>query len=57
MCLYFTVTRTAFTRERLTDLWDMARPVSDQLAVGRSVPALLGASAGYRRFSCRARAS
>jgi hypothetical protein len=50
VCLYFTATRTAFTREQLTDLWGMARKVSDQLAVARSVPALLGASAATEQF-------
>lgn len=50
VCLYFTVTRTAFTRQHLTDLWDMARTVSDQLAVARSVPALLGATAATEQF-------
>jgi hypothetical protein len=48
--LYFTATRTAFTRAQLTDLWDMARTVSDQLAVARSVPALLAASAATEQF-------
>jgi hypothetical protein len=50
VCLYFTTTRTAFTGEQLTDLWDMARTVSDQLAVARSVPALLAASAATEQF-------
>lgn len=50
VCMYFTATRTAFTREQLTDLWDMARTVSDQLAGARSVPALLGASAATEQF-------
>jgi hypothetical protein len=50
VCLYLTVTRTAFTREQLTDLWDMARMVSDQLAGARSLPALLAASAAIERF-------
>jgi hypothetical protein len=45
VCLYFTATRTAFTREQLTDLWGMARTVSDQLSVARSLPAVLDASA------------
>ena len=49
-CLYITATRTAFTCEQLTDLWDMARLVSDQLAVARSVPALLAASAATEQF-------
>jgi len=42
VCLYFTAARTAFTRDQLTDPWDMARTVGDQLAGARSVPALLG---------------
>jgi NRPS condensation-like uncharacterized protein len=50
VCLYITATRTAFTRVQLTDLWDMARMVSDQLAVARSVPALLTASAAIEQF-------
>jgi hypothetical protein len=50
VCLYITATRTAFTREELTGLWDMARMVSDQLAVARSVPALLGLSAATEQF-------
>ncbi len=50
VCLYFTATRTAFSRAQLTDLWDMARTVSDQLAVARSVPALLAASAATEQF-------
>jgi NRPS condensation-like uncharacterized protein len=50
VCLYFTATRTAFTREQLTDLWDMARTVGDQLAAARSVPALLAASAATEQF-------
>jgi hypothetical protein len=50
VCLYFTATRTAFTREQLTDLWDMARIVGDQLAGARSLPALLGASAATEQF-------
>jgi hypothetical protein len=45
VCLYFTTICTALQREQLTDLWDMARTVSDQLAGGRSVPGLFGASA------------
>jgi hypothetical protein len=48
--LYFTATRTAFTRAQLTDLWNMARTVNDQLAVARSVPALLAASAATEQF-------
>jgi NRPS condensation-like uncharacterized protein len=50
VCLYFTATRTAFTRDQLTDLWDMARTVGDQLAVARSVPALLDVSAATEQF-------
>jgi hypothetical protein len=50
VCLYFTSARTAFTREELTDLWDMARTVGDQLAAARSLPALLAASAATEQF-------
>jgi NRPS condensation-like uncharacterized protein len=50
VCLYITATRTAFTRDQLTDLWDMARIVSDQLAGARSVPALLSSSAATEQF-------
>jgi NRPS condensation-like uncharacterized protein len=50
VCLYITATRTAFTRGQLTDLWDMARIVSDQLAGARSVPALLSSSAATEQF-------
>jgi hypothetical protein len=50
VCLYFTATRTPFIREQLTDLWDMARTVGDQLADARSVPALLAASAAIEQF-------
>jgi NRPS condensation-like uncharacterized protein len=50
VCLYFTATRTAFTREQLTDLWDMARMVSDQLTAVRSVGALVAASADVEQF-------
>jgi hypothetical protein len=50
VCLYFTATRTAFAREQLTDLWDMARVVGDQLTGARSVPALLAASAAVEQF-------
>jgi hypothetical protein len=50
VCLYFTATRTAFMREQLTDLWDMARTVGDQLAAARSVPALLAGSAAIEQF-------
>jgi hypothetical protein len=45
VCLYFTGARTGFTGEQLTGLWDMARTVSDQLAVARSLPAVLAVSA------------
>jgi hypothetical protein len=50
VCLYFGGARTAFTRGQLTNLWDMARMASDQLAVARSLPALLGASAATEQF-------
>jgi hypothetical protein len=50
VCLYFTAARTAFTREELTDLWDMARIVGGQLAVARSRPAVLAASAATEKF-------
>ena len=50
VCLYFTATRTAFTREQLTDLWDMARTVGDQLAAARLLPALLAVSAATEQF-------
>jgi NRPS condensation-like uncharacterized protein len=50
VCLYFTTTRTAFSREQLTDLWDMARVVSEQLAHGRSLPAVLAGSAAIEQF-------
>ncbi|MDT5132375.1 MAG: hypothetical protein QOE41_1686 [Mycobacterium sp.] len=50
VCLYFTVTRTAFTREQLTDVWDMARTVGDQLTGARSLPAVLAGSAAVEQF-------
>jgi hypothetical protein len=50
VCLYFTALRTAFTREQLTDLWDMARLVGDQLGDLRSLPALLAGSAAVEQF-------
>jgi hypothetical protein len=50
VCLYFTAARTAFTREQLTDLWDMARTVGDQLAAARLLPALVAASAATEQF-------
>lgn len=50
VCLYFTAARTAFTRDQLTELWDMARTVGDHLAGARSVPALLGGSAATEHF-------
>jgi hypothetical protein len=50
VCLYITVTRTAFTREQLTGLWDMARMVGDQLAAARSLTAVLAASAATEKF-------
>jgi hypothetical protein len=48
--LYFTATRTAFNREQLTNPWDMARTVGDQLVAARSLPALLAASAATEQF-------
>ena len=50
VCLYFTGARTGFTGEQLTDLWDMARTVSDQLAVPRSLPAVLAVSAATEQL-------
>ncbi|MDT5327640.1 MAG: hypothetical protein QOF25_4792 [Mycobacterium sp.] len=50
VCLYFTMIRTAFTREQLTDLWEMARTVGHQLAATRSLPAVLAASAATEHF-------
>jgi hypothetical protein len=50
VCLYLSATRTAFTREQLTNLWDMARTVSDQHAGARSVSGLLGASGATEQF-------
>jgi hypothetical protein len=50
ICLYISAARTAFTRHELTDLWDMARKVGDQLAGARSVPALLAASVATEEF-------
>jgi hypothetical protein len=50
VCLYFTMIRTAVTREQLTDLWDMARMVGGQLAGARSVPALLAGSTAIEQF-------
>ena len=50
VCLYFTMIRTAFTREQLAELWDMARIVGDQLTHGRSLPALLAGSAAIEHF-------
>jgi hypothetical protein len=50
VCLYFTMIRTAFTREQLAELWDMARIVGDQLTHGRSLPALLAGSAAIEQF-------
>jgi hypothetical protein len=41
---YFTVARTAFTRQGLADLWGMARTVTGQLAGPRSVSGLLAGS-------------
>jgi hypothetical protein len=50
ICLYISAARTAFARQELTDLWDMARTVGDQLAPARSIPALLAASAATEQF-------
>jgi hypothetical protein len=50
VCLYITGTRTAFTRDQLTDLWQMARMVGDQFAAARSLPAVLAASAATEQF-------
>jgi hypothetical protein len=50
VCLYISATRTAFTRHELTNLWDMARTVGDQLAAARSVHTLLAASAATEQF-------
>jgi hypothetical protein len=50
VCLYFTMIRTAVTREQLTDLWDMGRMVGDQLAAARSLTAVLAASAATEQF-------
>jgi NRPS condensation-like uncharacterized protein len=50
ICLYISAARTAFIRQELTDLWDMARTVGDQLAAARSVPTLLAASAAIEQF-------
>jgi hypothetical protein len=50
ICLYISAARTAFIRHELTELWDMARAVGDQLAGARSVPALLAASAAIEEF-------
>jgi hypothetical protein len=50
VCLYFTGARTGFTGEQLTGLWDMARTVSDQLAVARSLPAVLAVSAATEQL-------
>jgi hypothetical protein len=50
VCLYFTMIRTAFTRDQLTDLWDMARTGGHQLAAARSLPAVLAASAATEKF-------
>jgi hypothetical protein len=50
VCLYFTATRTAFNREQLTNPWDMARTVGDQLVAARSLPALQAASAATEQF-------
>src|ERR1700694_2181035 len=50
VCLYFTGARTGFTGDQLTGLWDMARTVSDQLAVARSLPAVLAVSAATEQL-------
>jgi hypothetical protein len=50
VCLYISATRTAITRGQLTDTWEMARMVTDQLTGARSVPAVLGASAAVEEF-------
>jgi hypothetical protein len=50
VCLYYTAARTVFTRKQLTDLWDMARIAGNQLAVARSRPAVVGASAATEAF-------
>jgi hypothetical protein len=50
VCLYITAARTAFIRQELTELWDMARTVGDQLAGARSVTAVLAASAASEQF-------
>jgi hypothetical protein len=50
ICLYISAARTAFARQELTDLWDMARAVGDQFACARSVPAVLAASAAAEQF-------
>jgi hypothetical protein len=50
VCLYFHGTRTAFTRDQLTDLWNMARTVSAELAQLCSLPALLAVSAATEQL-------
>jgi hypothetical protein len=50
ICLYISATCTAFARQELTDLWDMARTIGDQLADARSVPTLFAASAATEQF-------
>ena len=50
VCLYISAARTAFIRRELTELWDMARTVRDQLAGARSIPAVLAASAASEEF-------
>jgi hypothetical protein len=50
ICLYISAARTAFIRQELTDLWEMARTVGDQLAGARSVPTLFAASAATEQF-------
>jgi hypothetical protein len=48
--LYISAARSAFIRQELTDFWDMARAVGDQLADARSIPAQLAASAASEEF-------
>jgi hypothetical protein len=48
--LYFAATRTTLNREELTDLWDMARTVGDQLAAARLLAGLPAASAATEQY-------
>jgi hypothetical protein len=50
ICLYISAARTVFIRHELTDLWEMARTVGDQLAGARSVSTLFAASAATEQF-------